>query len=198
MMEILKHWDTTLFLFLNSKHNDFFDVVMFWISKGYFWIPVYLLFLYFMIKYYKYKTIYIILAYALLITLTDQVSVQLFKNFFHRLRPCHEPAIEGIVHTVNGYCGGDYGFVSSHASNFFGFTTLTILLLRKKIKYLSVILIIWASTICYTRIYLGVHYPGDILGGALVGIILAFGVYKLYSFLSIKNLLKKESQQDSG
>jgi len=197
-MEILKHWDTTLFLFLNSKHNDFFDVVMFWISKGYFWIPVYLLFLYFMIKYYKYKTIYIILAYALLITLTDQVSVQLFKNFFHRLRPCHEPAIEGIVHTVNGYCGGDYGFVSSHASNFFGFTTLTILLLRKKIKYLSVILIIWASTICYTRIYLGVHYPGDILGGALVGIILAFGVYKLYSFLSIKNLLKKESQQDSG
>ena len=190
MIETLKQWDTTLFLFLNSKHNAFFDVAMYWMTKGYLWIPVYLLLLYFIIKHYKYQTFYIILAYALLVTISDQTSVHLFKNFFHRFRPSHEPSLEGLVHIVNDYRGGDYGFVSSHATNFFGITTLTILFLRKKVKYLPILLIFWATLVCYTRIYLGVHYPGDILCGAIVGIVIAIGVYKLYTSLSAKYLAK--------
>ncbi len=194
MIDTLKQWDTALFLFLNSKHNAFFDVVMFWMTKGWFWIPVYILLLYFIIKHYKFQTLYIILGYALLVALTDQASVQIFKNTFHRLRPSHEPLLDGLVHNVNGYLGGKYGFVSSHASNFFGITIFTILLLRKKVKFLPALLIIWAFLICYTRIYLGVHYPGDILCGAILGIIIGFGVYKLYTFLSTKFLLKKEKK----
>jgi undecaprenyl-diphosphatase len=194
MIETLKQWDTTLFLFLNGFHNSFFDVIMFWMSKGWFWIPVYLLFFYFVVKYYKKQTIFILLAYALLVTLTDQVSAQVFKNAFHRFRPSHEPALEGLVHIVNGYRGGDYGFVSSHACNFFGIITFTIFLLKGKVKYLPLLLVIWAIFICYTRIYLGVHYPGDILCGAIVGSGIGIGVSILYAFLSAKYFLKKEKK----
>lgn len=192
MIETLKHWDTYLFLLLNGCHNDFFDIIMFWMSKGWFWIPVYLLLFYLVIKQFKTQTIFILISYAILVTLSDQISVQLFKELFHRFRPSHEPSLEGMVHIVNGYKGGDYGFISSHACNFFGIITFTILLFKGKYKYLSLISITLGIIICYTRIYLGVHYPGDILCGALVGIALGLGVFKIYAFLTSKYLLKKE------
>jgi undecaprenyl-diphosphatase len=193
MIDTLKRWDTDLFLFFNGQHNEFWDVVMFWMTKGWFWIPVYFLFLYYVVKHYRKQTFYIIIAYAVLITLTDQVSVQLFKNLFHRFRPSHEPSLQGLVHTVNGYLGGNYGFVSSHASNFFGITTFTVLLLKGKVKYLQVFLFIWAIFICYTRIYLGVHYPGDIAVGALVGILIGYGIYRLTDLVLRKLAAGKET-----
>ncbi len=190
MIETLKLWDTNLFLFLNSHHNDFFDVLMFWMSKGWFWIPVYLLLFILVIKQFKMQTFAVLIAYAILVTLTDQVSVQLFKDLFHRFRPSHEPSLEGLVHIVNGYKGGDYGFISSHACNFFGIITFTILLFKGKYKYLSLISITLGVIICYTRIYLGVHYPGDILCGAIVGIGFGIGVFKLYTLITEKFLTK--------
>jgi len=181
MIDTLKQWDTALFLFLNGMHHDFFDVLMFWMSKGWFWTPVYLLLLYLLIRKYKYNTFYLLIAYALLITLTDQLSLHLFKNTFQRLRPSHEPDLQGLVHTYQGYLGGKYGFVSSHAANFAGLVTLSILLLKNTVKYLAFYLICWAVLICYTRIYLGVHYPGDIICGAILGVLVGVGIFKLYS-----------------
>lgn len=173
LIHTLKNWDQELFLALNGAHNGFWDFVMWWASDKFIWIPVYLLFLYLLWKHHGRK-IWIILFFAsLLVFLSDQVSVHFFKNVFQRLRPSHEPALEGMVHIVNNYRGGQYGFYSSHASNVFAVAVFVISLLPK--RPVTILLIIgWALLIAYSRIYLGVHYPGDVLAGALAGSILAY------------------------
>ncbi len=148
---------------------------MFWISQKYLWIPMYALILYFIIKKYKWKTITVLLSVVILITL---ISV-FIKDFFERLRPCHNPSIESMVHLVNGYCGGSFGFISSHASNSFALAVFTGMLLKNNLRYYFPLIILWAIIVCYSRIYLGAHYPADIIGGALLGSILAFIMNKV-------------------
>ena len=118
MIKQIKQLDTELFLFLNGKHNDFWDFVMFWSSDKLIWIPLYIFFLYLLIKHYKKDSLWILISIAVLIIASDQLSV-LFKNTFMRLRPCHEPVLDGMVHLVKNNCGGEFGFFSSHASNHF-------------------------------------------------------------------------------
>lgn len=115
MLEQLIGYDQKLFLALNGMHAPLFDFIMYWLSNKLIWIPLYVWLLYHMLIPNRANSWLIILSVALLITLTDQVSVQLFKETFQRLRPCHEPALEGLVRILNGHCGGSYGFVSSHA-----------------------------------------------------------------------------------
>jgi undecaprenyl-diphosphatase len=171
--------DRTLFLFLNSLHSPFFDQVMWTVSLRTVWIPLYLFMIYLLIVRYR-KRVWLPLLFVIpLIFITDQVP-SLIKELTGRLRPCHDPSLQGLVHTVRGSCPGMYGFISGHASNAFGLASFTAPLLRRKWYTWSIF--VWASLVSYSRIYLGVHYPGDILGGAILGLLtgagLAFAVMK--------------------
>ena len=177
-MDRLNQIDTQLFLFLNGLHSETFDQIMVWISGKVTWWPFYLLLLVYLVWTRRMQVVPLILFIALCITLTDQTSVHLFKEVFERLRPCREPALEGLVHLMNDRCGGMYGFVSSHAANTFGVAMLLLLIVRK--QWFTAVMIFWATLVSYSRIYLGVHYPGDIIGGAMLGMLCGYLVYLLF------------------
>jgi undecaprenyl-diphosphatase len=174
---MLERLDQQFFLLLNSAHSPFFDQVMYAISGKVIWIPLYLAILIYLGVKYKRKFLIILLFIILAATLADQVSV-LIKNYFLRLRPCHEPALEGLVHLVRGECGGLYSFVSSHASNSFDVALLSLLFIRK--RWFSITIVIWALVVGYSRIYLGVHYPGDVICGSILGALIGWSIYSLY------------------
>ncbi len=178
-MEALNQIDTRLFLFLNGLHSETFDSIMAWISGKTTWWPFYLLLLGYLAWTKRLQLIPILVFIVLTIAVADQASVQLFKEVFERLRPCHEPEIQGLVHLVNDRCGGRYGFVSSHAANAFGVAFFLIMVVRR--RWFAVVLLSWAALVGYSRIYLGVHYPGDVLGGALLGILAGYLVYLLFA-----------------
>ena len=184
MLEQLINIDIDISLFINSLHNGFFDIVMSYISGKYFWIPFYAFLLYLLIKQTKNKKnlLIYIASIILVIVLADQLSVHLFKNVFERLRPCHNPNLTNILHTVDGKCGGQFGFVSSHASNVFALGVLLLNIFKN--KTLTIVLIVWATIVSYSRIYLGVHYFGDVFIGAIFGSAIGFAVYKLANFFS--------------
>ena len=182
--------DQQLLLYLNSINSPFWDEVMYALSGKLLWIPLYLAILVYLGIKYKRKVLVILLFVILGITIADQTSVHLFKNVFHRLRPCHEPALEGLVHLVRGECGGLYGFVSSHATNSFYVAMFSLLFIRK--RWYSFSIILWALIVSYSRIYLAVHYPGDVICGAILGAMIGWGVYSLYAFTD-KHILQKKA-----
>jgi undecaprenyl-diphosphatase len=180
----IKSIDTQLFLFLNGKHNAFFDFIMYWASNKLVWIPLYLVFLFLSYKHVGKRLWLVVLAVLVLIVLSDQISNQGFKNNFKRYRPCQNLVIQSQVH-VNGNCGGTYGFVSSHAANTFALATFLGLLFYKKINYFGFFIFTWATFVSYSRIYNGVHYPADVAVGALLGVLIGFLVFKLYAKINV-------------
>lgn len=187
-MNTIENWDRALFLWFNSSHTPELDMLMWWVSGKIEWIPLYLFLLFLLFKKYGKQVLWILLAVGVLITLSDQLSVHLFKNIFQRYRPCHNLELMDLVHTVNNKCGGKFGFVSSHASNSFALAVLIGLLLKRKAVTLALpLLIVWACLVSYSRIYLGVHYPLDVIGGAMLGGLIAFTVYAAFlKFLDSK------------
>lgn len=178
MLDKLIAFDTQLFLWLNSFHSPFWDKIMWFISGKIEWLPLYLLIIAYIIYSYRWRSIAIIIAIIITISLADQLAAKAFKEVFERLRPSHNPEIQDIVHLINNYKGGSYGFVSNHAANSFSLAIFISLLFKN--KFISLGVFFWAGIVSYSRIYLGVHYPGDIIGGAILGIILGSLVYLIY------------------
>ncbi len=141
---------------------------MYTFSRMEVWLPFYAALLWLLIRLWHKEAVWVVVALVLCIVLADQLSSGLIKHWVQRPRPTHTEGLQDLVHTVNGYRGGRFGFVSSHAANTFGLALFCTLLFRDKCYACS--LFLWAAITSYSRIYLGVHFPGDILGGMVVGI----------------------------
>jgi undecaprenyl-diphosphatase len=185
MIEQLKGWDKELLLLLNGFHTDSLDPLVMLVTRTDFWIPLYLVLLFLIFKNYNKKGWLVLAGVALTVLLADQVTSGLMKPYFQRLRPSNEPALEGVLHLVDSYRGGLYGFASSHAANTTGVALIVFLVLRNFYKWIWVIFI-WAFVMSYTRIYLGVHYPGDIIVGAMIGLASGYAGFGFYLFLKRK------------
>lgn len=168
-METLNSLDTQAFYWINSHHCTVCDYVLWTLSQGWSWAIVLLAVIGFVTLRKEPKAIvFVLLGIALCFLFGDRISVMCFKDVFMRLRPCH--ALPD-VRLFDGHCGGQYGFVSSHAANCFALATYLSLRYFKKLKALPYILFVWAALVAYSRPYLGVHYPGDIVCGSVVGLV---------------------------
>lgn len=170
-MNTLLSLDRQLLLFLNGLGREWMDPFWILMTREWTWIPLYVLLIYLLYKKFPVREASLVLmAVVIAVTLTDQLSVHAFKEVFQRLRPCHEPDLQALLRLPDG-CGGMFGFVSSHAANTFGVAVLLGLAFRKAYPGMLTGLLIWAAVVSLSRSYLGAHYPGDLLGGALLGVL---------------------------
>ena len=178
----LINFDQQLLLQLNGSDSLFWDGFMWIATNTITWIPMAIALLYVIFKNNKIKeSLLIILLLALVVVIADQISSGFCKPFFARFRPTQDPELMYLIDTVNEYRGGRYGFISSHAANTFAVAIFLSLIIKNRM--LGIVLFIWAILNAYSRIYLGVHYPGDILFGTLVGIVVGFLIYLLYNHI---------------
>lgn len=180
--------DTDILLWINSHHAGWADILMWGATKSVTWIPLYALMVWLLWHRFGWrKTLLSVLLIVIAVGLSDWISSGLLKPFFARLRPTHEPALEGMVRTLNGYTGGLYGFVSSHAAN----TCACAYLFTQIYKEwrMTLVMLLYVILNCYSRMYLGVHYPGDILGGLIVGFTIAY----LISVLVVPHMDRAEA-----
>lgn len=184
MLDKILSLDQELFVYLNSLGSETFDGLWLLITKQLNWIPFFLLLLYFIYKKLGVKqTLYLFLFVALLIFFTDQIT-NLFKNGFQRLRPCNNPEINSFIRIVQSRTS--FSFFSGHASNTMAVATFLYLVFKKDFKYFW-LLFLWPLVFAYSRIYLGLHYPLDILSGYLFGGILGFLMFKFYRMAQKRN-----------
>lgn len=193
-MDYLINIDSDLLLWLNAAHNAFFDTFMTLFTGRFIWVPMYLALAYVLFRNMTPKQATMCLvAVTLVIVIADQMSSSLIRHAVGRLRPANlENPISNMVHIVDGYRGGRYGFPSSHAANSFGLAFFLLYLLRR--SPIPTFLMVWAILNCYSRIYLGVHYPGDILCGMLVGLVAATFVWFVYKKLTKQTYLSEVKQ----
>lgn len=192
MFDALKHLDQSLFLWLNGLHYPVLDPLMYYVSQVFVFAP---LFIYWFYQAYleinPRRLFAFVVMLGLIIVLCDQSSNQV-KHAVQRYRPTHNLEIQNQVHTVNEYKGGKYGFFSGHAANTFGIATFLFLAFKNKSRRFRYHFFIWAAIVSYSRIYLGVHYPSDILMGILTGLFWGFVIYKLTTWSFFKLHISRE------
>ena len=186
MIEKILDLDSYLFLYLNNLGSQYYDNFWIFLSRTeanvMFYLVVLIAYIYSINNKKRTKILFhLIIAIAILITISDQTS-NLFKDSFQRLRPCYNELISDSLRLVKDSCGGRYGFFSAHASNSFSLAIFFGLLLRSSNRLLILLFTIYAFLISYSRIYLGVHYPIDILVGTIFGTINAIVLYKIYLY----------------
>jgi len=177
MIEYIDKLDKYILIWFNGHHNVFLDYIMIFASDKLAWLPLYLFLLYLIIKQFGKRTFLILIFVAIAITLSDQTSVHLFKNVFQRLRPCSQQELINVLWLPAG-CGGKYGFISSHAANSFSLFAFLGMLFKK--RWLTITLVAWAILIGISRVYLGAHFPSDVIAGSLLGIVTGLIAYYLY------------------
>lgn len=206
-MDYLIHIDQQWLLAINGWHSEWADMLMWYISKSTTWLPLYALLVGLIV--YRFgilspslcregrrgssllRVLIILAGFAVAVGVSDFVSSGIIKPWVCRLRPTHEPALAGLIHLVNGYTGGLYGFVSSHAANTMACALLFALLYRN--KYATVGLMLWVALNCYSRMYLGVHYPADIIGGLAIGALMATLTYGM-----VRRLVELVDERSEG
>ena len=182
MIEKFKYWDEQLFLYLNSQHMDWLDPIMNMLTEKLFWVPLYAFFLFLIIKHFKKGSIWIVAGVGLAILIADQSTSGFMKPFFERLRPCRQEGVMEFARMVDDYCGR-YGYFSAHAASSTALAIYIGLILKDVYRKIIYFMIGWAIVVSYSRIYLGVHYPGDVITGIFIGIFFGWIFYKLQHFL---------------
>lgn len=183
LIQILTDFDTQLLLSANCHHCEAMDNFMEIFSWKWTWVPFYASFLYVMLRNFSWKvTLTCLLVIALLITISDQTASHLLRPWIQRMRPSNpENPISPMIHLVDNYRSGAYGFPSAHSTNAWSLTFFAIYLVRR--RFLTWFMVMWALLTCYSRVYLGVHYPGDLFVGMLIGLACATLVYYLFQRL---------------
>ena len=173
--------DADALLAVNGLHNVFQDAFWWMVTAKWSSALLLLVLLWILLRQNWRHALLVLVMLALAVLVADQVSSGLIKHLVERLRPTHDPSLESMVHVINGYRGGMYGFVSSHAANFFAAATLLSFIMRH--RWVTLSLFTWALLQCYSRVYLGVHYPGDIMGGIVVGLLSGWLVWRLMRWI---------------
>lgn len=191
LLSMLKAMDTMVFLTVNSHHNAYFDSVMWLVSGKLIWVPMYISLFFVLLKNYSYKVVFaILLAIGVVILFTDSFTAQVIRPWVCRLRPSNlDNPMSSMVHVVDGYRGGAYGFPSNHASNTWGLAFFITFLFRR--YKLTFFFFLWALLVCYSRMYLGVHYFGDLLIGGLLALAGASTVFHVFRKVSGDTRLQK-------
>ena len=208
VLERLVHIDTEVLLAINGWHAPWADRLMWIVSAKETWIPLYLLLIGLLVWRYRQPSnnatkwlkkvpvcVVMIVAIVAAVGLSDFIASGILKDLVARPRPTRVPELEGVLHLVNGYKSGQYGFVSSHAANTMACGLLFSLIWRNKIA--TVGLMLWVAMNCYSRIYLGVHYPLDILGGLMVGVLMAVVAYQVLLKLGVLSRHDADEEQSN-
>jgi undecaprenyl-diphosphatase len=179
---LIDSWDTVLFLEINTQWtSSFLDNIFPWWRDANTWIPLYLFIMFFLFLNFKNKAWVWILFALITVVITDQTSSHLIKTFIQRPRPCADDYLQFHVRLLLDHCSGGFSFASSHATNHFGFAVFVFITLKDVLKNWKWLFIFWAATISYAQVYVGVHYPLDVLCGGIMGALIGWLTATIYS-----------------